>query len=201
MLKTWTHIFGPQKLSWRWTFVNFVKLPGYRYESTKVFRHRDFAGRVKEGPMEDRYLHHEDGKLRKLIVACSDELFEGDDNTTWRRTYIRMVSPLRVRIATWVIDFSYDPKSWDDWWIMLLRAFPAAFATSVLVSQGWEGKMDWKDRCKKRVCSISQHLLTREINSSGTASPTAGNSRAATHLYHTGSTGTPRCGVTTWRTE
>ena len=134
-LKTWTHILGPQKLSWRWTFVNFIKLPGYQYESTKVFRHRDFVGRVKEGPMEDRYLHHDDGKLRKLIVACSDELFEGADNTTWRRTYVRMVSPLRVRIATWVIDSSYDPKSWNDWWIMLLRAFPAAFATSLFVSR------------------------------------------------------------------
>ena len=134
-LKTWTHIFGPQKLTWRWRFVNFVKLPGYQYTSTKMFRHRDFAGRVKEGPMEDRYLHHEDGSLRKLIVATSDELFEGADNTTWRRTYIRMVSPLRVRIATWVIDFSYDPKSWDDWWVMLLRALPAAFATSLFVSQ------------------------------------------------------------------
>ncbi|RYO94507.1 hypothetical protein DL764_007826 [Monosporascus ibericus] len=131
-LKAWTHIFGPQKLHMRWWYTHHIKLPGWKYESEQTFRHRDFAGRVKTGPMEDRYLHHLDGRLRKLIVACSDDLFEGPDNTTWRRTYVRMVSPLKVRIATWVIDFSYDPKSWDDWWIMLLRAFPAAFAMSFL---------------------------------------------------------------------
>ncbi len=84
--------------------------------------------------MEDRYIHHDEGELRKLIVACSDDLFEGGDNTTWRRTYIRMVSPLKVRIATWVIDFSYDPNSWEDWGIMLLRSLPAAFAMSCFVS-------------------------------------------------------------------
>ncbi|RYP55740.1 hypothetical protein DL769_010060 [Monosporascus sp. CRB-8-3] len=157
-LKAWLHIFGPQKLHVRWWYTHHIKLPGWKYETEQTFRHRDFAGRVRTGPMEDRYLHHLDGRLRKLIVACSDDLFEGPDNTTWRRTYVRsehflelfvplipqfestnfrmetfrMVSPLKVRIATWVIDFSYDPKSWEDWWIMLLRAFPAAFAMSFL---------------------------------------------------------------------
>lgn len=133
-LKAWQHIFGPQKLHIRWISTHYIKFPGWKYESSQTFRHRDFAGRVKEKPLEDRYLHHETGELRKLIVACSDDLFEGQDTTTWRRTYIRMVSPLQVRIATWVIDFSYDPKSWDDWWIMLLRALPAAFAMSFFVS-------------------------------------------------------------------
>lgn len=133
-LKAWQHILGPQNLYRRWTYTHYIKLPGWKYDSSQTFRHRDNAGRVKQGPLEDRYLHHVEGRLRKLIVACSDDLFEGPDNTTWRRTYIRMVSPLRVRIATWVIDFSYDPKSWDDWWIMLLRALPAAFAMSFFVS-------------------------------------------------------------------
>lgn len=141
-LKAWTHIFGPQKLHMRWWYTHHIKLPGWKYESEETFRHRDFAGRVRTGPMEDRYLHHLDGRLRKLIVACSDDLFEGPDNTTWRRTYVRMVSPLKVRIATWVIDFSYDPKSWEDWWTTLLRALPAAFAMSFLfyttANQRWQ---------------------------------------------------------------
>jgi len=55
-------------------------------------------------------------------------MFERTGTTTWRRTYVRKVSPLVVRIATWVIDFSYDPDSWSDWGVQLLRAFPAALA-------------------------------------------------------------------------
>ena len=132
-LKAWEHIFGPQKLHRRWGFTHYIKLPGWRYESPQTFRHRDSSGRVREVTLSDRYLHPRDGRLRNLIVACSDDLFEGPDATTWRRTYVRLVSPLKVRIATWVIDFSYDPESWDDWWVMLLRALPAAFAMSFFV--------------------------------------------------------------------
>lgn len=41
---------------------------------------------------------------------------------------------MKVRIATWVIDFAYDPKSWKDWGIMVLRALPAALAMNLVVS-------------------------------------------------------------------
>jgi hypothetical protein len=84
--------------------------------------------------MSDRYLHHQTGYLRNLIVQAVDEIFEAPGTSTWQRTYVRQVSPLKVRIATWVIDFTYDPESWNDWGVMLLRAFPAAIAMSILVS-------------------------------------------------------------------
>lgn len=99
----------------------------------QTYRHRDWQSRVTTGPYTDRYIHHYDGRLRKLIVACTDNIFEGPDTSTWRRTYVRKVSPLKVRLATWVIDFTYEPESWGDWGIMLLRAFPAALALQFVV--------------------------------------------------------------------
>ncbi|KAI1424996.1 hypothetical protein F5Y12DRAFT_784935 [Xylaria sp. FL1777] len=144
-LKSWQHIFNTSGLTRRWIYTHYIKLPGWVYDvpqgGPQMFRHRDFAGRVRIVPLEDRYLHHGDGSLRKLIVSCTDELLEGADTTTWRRTYLRKVSPLKVRIATWVIDFSYDPKSWDDWWIQLLRCLPAAFAMSFVF---WGGRGQWQ---------------------------------------------------------
>ena len=87
---------------------------GYAYLDRRVYRHVDFVGREKLLTYSDRYLHHNDGYLRNLYVAYTDELFAGPANTTWRRTYIRNAVPLKVRIATWVIDFNYDPESWED---------------------------------------------------------------------------------------
>jgi len=63
-----------------------------------------------------------------LIVQCTDDIFEGPGNSTWQRTYIRNVSPLKSRIATWVLDFGHDPESWADWTFMILRALPASIA-------------------------------------------------------------------------
>lgn len=104
------------------------------YEDQKVYRHRDFAGRVCSKPKSDRYLHHQAGHLRNLIVQCTDDIFSAPGNSTWQRTYIRNVSPLKSRVATWVIDFSYDIDSWQDWGIMVLRSFPSAIAMTFLVS-------------------------------------------------------------------
>jgi hypothetical protein len=126
-LKGWQHIFSTTT-SFRWTFVNFFQKPGWVYEDQQIYRHRDFAGRVCSKPKSDRYLHHQDGCLRNLIVQCTDDIFEAPGNSTWQRTYIRKVSPLKARVATWVIDFSYDPESWEDWGVMILRALPAAIA-------------------------------------------------------------------------
>lgn len=126
-LKSWKHIFTSET-AWRWVFTHHYQEPNYRYQDGTIYRHRDYAGRIKKKTMSDRYLHHWNGYLRKLIVQCTDDMFERTGTTTWRRTYVRKVSPLVVRIATWVIDFSYDPDSWSDWGVQLLRAFPAALA-------------------------------------------------------------------------
>lgn len=109
-----------------------IQTPGYKYEDSKrKFRHRDFAGRVKEKSLEDRYLHARDGRLRKLIVATTDDIYKAPGTSTWRRTYLRNASLLTVRISTWVMDFNYDPESWRDWFWMLARSFVAHYALQV----------------------------------------------------------------------
>jgi len=72
--------------------------------------------------------------LEQLIVMAADELLEVPANTTWIRRYIQKVAPLKVRAASWVVDYGEDPDSWEDWLVMLLRVFPAAIVSSLCVS-------------------------------------------------------------------
>lgn len=86
------------------------------------------------GPTDDRYLSPFDGHLAKLHVQSTDELYQGQGNTTWRRTYVRSVATWVERLATWPIDFSVDPQSWKDWGMVLLRFIPASLVLSLLAS-------------------------------------------------------------------
>ncbi|KAJ6258195.1 hypothetical protein Dda_7114 [Drechslerella dactyloides] len=129
-LQSTLHIFDPLT-KFRMLRVHVYKMPDYVYQSPDTFRHRDYAGRVFEGPQFDRYLHHNTGKLRKLIVACTDDIYQARGTSTWRRTYVRNQASLKVRIATWVIDYSDNPGSWETWFVQLLKAFPAAFAMTL----------------------------------------------------------------------
>jgi len=90
--------------------------------------------RVLTVPVDDRYIHPLDGHLAKLYVQATDQLYDSQGTTTWRRTYIRNVAPRNVRIATWPIDFSINPQSWKDWGIILLRFIPSSFALTFFVS-------------------------------------------------------------------
>ncbi|KIL95921.1 hypothetical protein FAVG1_00659 [Fusarium avenaceum] len=136
-LKGSKHFFEPRSVH-RWRNPVLYQKPGYNFIDGEVkMRHRDYAGRVSFKPRSDRYLHHNDGYLRNMYVACVDDIYEGPGTSTWKRTYVRKVAPLKVRIATWIIDFSYDPKSWEDWGIMLLRTFPAAIGMALCF---WDGK-------------------------------------------------------------
>ena len=105
--------------------------PGYTYDPTKIFRHRDFAGRIKKKPMEDRYLHPRDGRLRKLIVATTDDIFRNRSTSTWRRTPIGDASLLTVRISTWIMDFKHDQDSWRSWFWLLARSWVAIYILQV----------------------------------------------------------------------
>jgi hypothetical protein len=125
----------------RWRKPHHYQRPGYQYTAAgpakttgrQLHRHRDAADRIKVRPAGDRYLHPNTGYLKRLIVMATDELIEGPRTTTWCRTYIRKVAPLKVRVASWVVDYGEDPDSWEDWFVMLLRALPAAFVTSLCV--------------------------------------------------------------------
>ncbi|KAF4980287.1 hypothetical protein FZEAL_3658 [Fusarium zealandicum] len=136
-LKGTHHFFGARTIH-RWYNPVLYQKPGYNYTDTEnKMRHRDYAGRISFKTRSDRYLHHNDGYLRNIYVAATDEIFEGPGTSTWKRTYVRKVAPMKVRIATWVIDFTYDPRSWEDWGIMILRALPAAIAMALVF---WDGK-------------------------------------------------------------
>jgi hypothetical protein len=147
-------------------------------------RHRDYAGRVSFKPRSDRYLHHNDGYLRNMYVACVDDIYEGPGTSTWKRTYVRKVAPLKVRIATWIIDFSYDPKSWEDWGIMLLRTFPAAIGMALCVSSP---------------VFIDTVLCVNEL-SSGMANPPSFSEILHMPLFSTDITAMPRSGATCSKT-
>lgn len=147
-------------------------------------RHRDYAGRVSFKPRSDRYLHHNDGYLRNMYVACVDDIYEGPGTSTWKRTYVRKVAPLKVRIATWIIDFSYDPKSWEDWGIMLLRTFPAAIGMALCVSSP----------------ILSDAVLCVNELSSGMANPPSFSEILPMPLFSTNTTAMPRSGVICSRT-
>lgn len=137
VLKGEMHFFNPRSL-WRWRNPYLYQEPGYAYDEREtVHRHRDYAGREAHKVRSDRYLHHNDGYLRNMYVAATDVIYEAPGTSTWKRTYVQQVAPWKVRIATWVVDFTYDPESWNDWWIMVLRALPATLLMNLVF---WDGK-------------------------------------------------------------
>ncbi|KAK6532505.1 hypothetical protein TWF281_006694 [Arthrobotrys megalospora] len=121
--------------TFRWEAPNWVQDPAYIYDNTTEYRYRDFAGRVCEKPLHERYLHHDDGTLRKLIVSCTDSIYQGPGTSTWRRTYVRNVSELTVRIATWIIGYNENPGTWKTYAIQVARALPASLLMALCM---WE---------------------------------------------------------------
>jgi hypothetical protein len=120
-----------------------------------------------------------------VYVACVDDIYEGPGTSTWKRTYVRKVAPLKVRIATWIIDFSYDPQSWEDWGIMVLRTFPAAIAMMLVVSFSTDNY---------------KHSDTDDI-SSGKASQMSSDESSTMPPFSTNTMAMPKSGATSTRTE
>lgn len=138
-LKSWRYRFDAT--SWRPRFTHHFREPNCVYHaSSTLMRHRDAMGRLTHKPMGDRYLHAQSGDLRKLIVQCSDDVFDnntrfggGSGGATWRRTYVRKTSPLAARMATWVTDYKTNYGGWSDFWVQALRTIPAAFGMMFFV--------------------------------------------------------------------
>jgi hypothetical protein len=120
-----------------------------------------------------------------MYVACVDDIYEGPGTSTWKRTYVRKVAPLKVRIATWIIDFSYDPQSWEDWGIMVLRTFPAALAMALVVSFPVDNV---------------KHMNTDDT-SSGTVNQMSSDENSTMPPFSTNTMAMPRSGATFLRTE
>ncbi|KAL8773578.1 MAG: hypothetical protein Q9209_001683 [Squamulea sp. 1 TL-2023] len=60
--------------------------------------------RAKDFPSEDYYLSPFDGHLAKLFVQSTQEIYDANPNSTWRRTFIRNRSPLILQVANWVLN-------------------------------------------------------------------------------------------------
>lgn len=60
--------------------------------------------RAKDFPAEDYYLSPFDGHLAKLFVQSTQEIYDANPNSTWRRTFIRNRSPSILQISSWVLE-------------------------------------------------------------------------------------------------
>lgn len=97
--------------------------------------------RSKHFMPEDFYLSPTDCHLAKLMVQCSQEVFDANPNSTWRRTFIRNVSPLVLRVANWVLESipSEDrPMTGEEIAILVAKWLPANIAILFLVSEKFQ---------------------------------------------------------------
>jgi hypothetical protein len=105
----------------RWEYV-----PASTSGVETVYYHRDHARRETIHPLTDRYLHSSDGKLLTLMVACTDDVWQAamakKNETTWRRTYVRKMAPYRVRLASWVIDYTQGKRNCGTYSVELLQS-------------------------------------------------------------------------------
>lgn len=141
-LKTWRH----HGLS---SFFSFAyRTNSCKYSDSSAYRHRDFASRVEILRLHDAHLSSRKGKLRQLVVQCTDDVYESQGMATWCRTYVRKPSPYFVRLAIWTLDPTHDSKRWMSWCVQFLRSFPAGLAMMVVVGSStylipWYFRADW----------------------------------------------------------
>lgn len=75
--------------------------PGYSFNEETEYRHKDHFQRIYHGSSDERFLDPVDGRIKELIVQCTDRIYKGPQNSTYKRTFIRNVSPLTLRVANW----------------------------------------------------------------------------------------------------
>jgi len=91
---------------------------------------------VYHGAAEDRCLSTEDAKLIRLVVQATDEIYNGDENSTWQRTYMRDVSPLILRVANWPmsgLDSQPDGTRALAWAFLAMKWLPACITVFPMV--------------------------------------------------------------------
>jgi hypothetical protein len=58
------------------------------------------------------YISSWDGKVSKLVVQTVDEIYDEQITSTYRRTFIRNIAPLYLRLANWPFNH-VDPNNND----------------------------------------------------------------------------------------
>ncbi len=106
------NFFHP-RARYSWAVPRSYQLAGYSYLSHAQRRHRDAMSRVWNKKEDDRYLNPLDARAETLIVQTTNPIYDGALNSSWRRTYVRNVSSLIVRVARW--PFQTIPRSHEKW--------------------------------------------------------------------------------------
>ncbi|USP80802.1 hypothetical protein yc1106_08076 [Curvularia clavata] len=136
-LKGYAHIFAPYTNA-KWGFPNFYRKPGLGYQKLGHYRHRDCLDREWEGDYDDRYISSWDGKVSKLVVQAVDDIYEHNTGSTYRRTFIRNVSPVYMRIANWPfahLDYTSNRQpSSQDYMMLGLKWFLASCVITFCIS-------------------------------------------------------------------
>ena len=98
------------------------------YQKLARYHHRDAFEREWVGDYDDRkrnficskcsrlndqgYISSWDGKISKLVVQAIDEIYDEQLTSTYRRTYVRNISPMFLRLANWPFNH-VDPNAND----------------------------------------------------------------------------------------
>ncbi|KAF1917911.1 hypothetical protein BDU57DRAFT_555651 [Ampelomyces quisqualis] len=131
------HLFDAYTI-FKWQMPNFYRKPGLAYQKLAQHRHRDIFDRVWTGDYDDRYISAWDGRVSKLVVQAVDEIYDNNVTSTHRRTFIRNISPLFMRLANWPfnhIDYTKtgNPTS-EDYPLLCLKWFIASCLITMVIS-------------------------------------------------------------------
>ena len=103
----YANLFGAHARSYyRLKFPNIFHTARQLRQQRGRHHHRDLLSRAKTYDGEDYYLSPFDGHLAKLFVQCSQEIYDNDQSGSaqWRRTFIRNMSPLMLRVSNFVLN-------------------------------------------------------------------------------------------------
>lgn len=92
--------------------------------------------RAKYFSPEDYYLSPFDCHLAKLVVQSAQEVYDAKPNSTWRRTFIRNMSPYILRVANWVLEtVPIEDRSMtaEEMLVLIAKWIPASALLLILV--------------------------------------------------------------------
>ena len=81
------------------------------------------------------FLSPADGHLTCLVVQAVDRVYDGPQNCTWRRDYVRNIAPTTVRLSNWTIDLLNDTRgwTWKDWTLLVGKWTVSCFGLCCVV--------------------------------------------------------------------
>ncbi|KAL5117062.1 hypothetical protein ACEQ8H_005021 [Pleosporales sp. CAS-2024a] len=139
-LKGYMHILDSFTVA-KWQIPNFYRKPGLQYQKLAQHRHRDIFDREWTGDYDDRYISSWDGRVSKLLVQAVDDIYDNNVSCTHRRTFIRNISPLYIRLANWPfshVDYSRSGKpTSEDYPLLCLKWFITSCLITLVISSPW----------------------------------------------------------------